>query len=112
MILNWQNEIPMAITVCNNQGEILYMNEKSKGTFIGEGGKNIIGQNLSECHSPSSQKKIQDMLETKSSNIYTVQKNGKKKMILQLPWFENNQIKGLVELSIELPENIPHYVRD
>ncbi len=112
MTLDWQNEVLMAITVCDKQGKILYMNEKSKATFIDNGGEKLIGQNLFDCHSPISQKKILELIETKSNNIYIIQKNGKKKMILQLPWFESNQVMGLVEYSVELPENLPHFVRD
>ena len=109
---DWANEVPFAVTVCDKQGIILYMNEKSKSTFSKEGGEKLIGTNLFECHSPDSQSKIQDMLNTRSNNIYTIQKNGKKKMIIQMPWFEKAELQGLVELSVELPNEIPHFLRD
>ena len=109
---DWANEIAYAITVCDVQGIILYMNEKSKMTFSKDGGENLIGTNLFDCHTPASQSKIQALLDTRSSNVYTIQKNGKKKMIIQTPWFENNEIQGLVEFSVELPANIPHFERD
>lgn len=109
---DWANEIPLAVTVCDLEGVILYMNEKSKTTFEKDGGPNLIGKNLFDCHSPSSNSKIQDLLDSGSSNVYTIQKNGKKKMIIQTPWFENNEIKGLVEFSVELPEEVPHFNRD
>jgi transcriptional regulator with PAS, ATPase and Fis domain len=112
METNWVNEIPFAITVCDVEGIILYMNEKSKITFSKDGGESLVGENLFKCHNPTSQSKIQEMMSTTSSNIYTIQKNGKKKMIIQTPWFENNEIQGLVEISIELPTNIPHFERD
>lgn len=109
---NWVNEIPYAVTVCDVHGKILYMNEKSKNTFTKDGGEKLVGKNLFHCHTPSSQAKIQSLLEARSSNIYTIQKNGKKKMIIQTPWFENKELQGLVEFSIELPDIVPHYDRD
>jgi len=109
---DWVNEIPLAVTVCDVQGKILYMNEKSKKAFSKDGGENLIGTNLFDCHNPSSQSKIQDLLDTRSSNVYTIQKNGKKKMIIQAPWYENKEIQGLVEFSVELPNIVPHFVRD
>lgn len=108
----WVNELPIAITVCDKQSNIIYMNEKSMMTFSKDRGQNLIGQNLDNCHSISSQQKIKQLLETECSNIYTIKKNNKKKMIIQLPWFSENKIMGLVELSVELPENIPHFDRE
>jgi hypothetical protein len=51
-------------------------------------------------------------MDTNKSNIYTIEKRSKKKMIIQVPWYMENEIGGLVELSIELPDEIPHFVRD
>jgi len=112
MDIDWVNEIPYAVTVCDKQGKILYMNEKSKIIFSKDGGENLVGTNLFDCHTPSSQSKIQALLDTRSSNIYTIQKNGQKKMIIQTPWFVKKEIQGLVEFSVELPADIPHFERD
>ena len=40
-------------------------------------------------------------------------KKGKKKLIYQTPWYEDDKTvpAGLVEFSIILPENMPHYDR-
>jgi transcriptional regulator with PAS, ATPase and Fis domain len=110
--LKWPNEIPMAITVCDMLGTIIYMNERSKTTFSDDGGGDLVGKNLYDCHSQLSQAKIKNLLVTKTSNVYTIRKKNKKKMIIQTPWFQNNVIMGLVEFSLELPENFPHFERD
>jgi transcriptional regulator with PAS, ATPase and Fis domain len=110
--VNWSEEVPMAITVCDTLGTIIYMNERSKTTFSSDGGGNLVGKNIYDCHSLSSQDKIKHLLETNTSNIYTIKKNNKKKMIIQTPWFQNNTIMGLVEFSLELPETVPHFDRD
>ncbi len=38
-------------------------------------------------------------------------KNGVKKLIYQTPWIENGEFRGLVELSLEIPFEMPHFVR-
>lgn len=40
----WADEMNCAVTVCDTQGIILYMNEKACRTFAGHG--NLIGRNL------------------------------------------------------------------
>jgi hypothetical protein len=44
-------------------------------------------------------------------NIYTVQKDGFKKLIYQSPWYIDGKIKGLIELSIDIPNEIEHKIR-
>ena len=109
---DWASELPVAVTVSDKDGIILYMNEKSKSTFADDGGEKLIGKSMFECHSRASQNKIQIMMDSRSSNIYTIQKKNKKKMIIQLPWFESGNFEGLVEFSVELPNEIPHFSRD
>ena len=47
----------------------------------------------------------------KKPNVYTIEKNGIKKLIYQSPWFEKGVMKGLVELSLEIPFDMPHFIR-
>lgn len=63
------------------------------------------------CHNEHSQTKIREMLEQGTSNCYTIEKNGVKKMIYQTPWRENGVVMGLVEISMVIPEEMPHYIR-
>jgi hypothetical protein len=88
------------------------MNNKSRKTLGTDTDVELIGKNLKDCHSPESINKIFYLLDTKKSNIYTIEKNTKKKMIIQVPWYDENEVGGLVELSVELPGDIPHFVRD
>ena len=91
----WANEMNCAVTVCDTAGVILYMNEKACRTFAKHG--NLIGKNLFDCHNPQSQDKIRELLETGGVNAYTIEKNG--------------VVGGLVEISMEIPGEMPHYVR-
>jgi hypothetical protein len=107
----WAKELPISIMLCDNEGTVTEMNEKASTTFADEGGYGLIGQNLFGCHSVSSNEKIREIMREKKPNIYTIEKNGKKKLIYQAPWYENGEAKGLIELSIELPTDMPHFVR-
>jgi len=50
--------------------------------------------------------------ENKSPNVYTIEKNGIKKIIYQSSIFEDNIFKGMIELSLEIPFEMPHFKRD
>ncbi|MFW9922210.1 MAG: PAS domain-containing protein [Candidatus Thorarchaeota archaeon] len=110
--VNWVKEIGIAITVCDIEGKILEMNDKSSETFAKDGGKELIGQSVYSCHPERAQKILRGLLENKQTNCYTIEKNGIKKLIYQSPWYENGQFKGLVEFSLVIPFEIPHFIRE
>lgn len=107
--LDWAEQMNCAVTVCDKDGIILYMNDKSRQTFAKHG--DLIGNNLFECHNDTSKVKIRHMLSTGESNSYTISKDGLRKMIYQTPWRRNGEIAGMVEISMVIPEEMPHYVR-
>lgn len=107
----WVKEFPVAITVCDTDGIITDMNEKAADVFKDDGGFDLIGKNLFDCHSDASNEKIKQIMNEQKPNVYTIEKLGKKKMIYQSPWFENGEMKGLVELSIEIPFEMPNFIR-
>lgn len=109
---NWQKEFPGAITVCNKDGIITYMNEKAKKTFEEYGGEKLVGKSLLDCHNEESKKKIKELMTSTKANVYTIEKNGQKKLIYQTPIFENGENAGLVELSLEIPFDMPHFIRE
>lgn len=107
---DWSKETNCAITVCDTQGIIIYMNDKAQETFASHG--NLIGQNLLECHNERSRAIIRRLLDTGGVNVYTIEKKGVRKMIYQTAWRENGVVAGLVEISMVIPDEIPHYVRE
>jgi hypothetical protein len=109
--INWAKETPFAITVSDKDGNILLMNDKSVKTFEKYGGINLIGASLFNCHPPMASNKLRDMLVNHNINAYTIEKEGLKKMIYQSPWFENGEFMGYIELSLVLPNDMPHFVR-
>jgi len=54
LVPDWAKELPVAITVCDRNAIILYMNNKSAITFDNNGGQDLLGKSLFDCHSPSS----------------------------------------------------------
>ncbi len=44
--------------------------------------------------------------------MYTIEKRGQKKLIYQSPWYQNGQYRGFIELSLELPAETPHFIRE
>ncbi len=108
---DWIQEFPGAITVCDLEGVILDMNERAAQSFQAQGGKQLIGSNLLDCHPEPARTKVQKLLETRQKNVYTIEKNGVKKLVYQTPWYENGECRGLVELVLEIPAELPHFVR-
>lgn len=109
--LDWLKEITAAVTVCDNQGIIVYMNEKSEQVFENDGGKDLIGRSLFDCHPEPAALKVKELLSNGSTNVYTIEKNGKKKIIYQSPWRNEKIIGGMIEISIELPNEMNHFIR-
>jgi transcriptional regulator with PAS, ATPase and Fis domain len=109
--MDWTKEVDVALTVCDKNAVIIDMNDKACKTFEKYGGKMLIGKSLFDCHSASSVEKIKNLLNSGTTNTYTIEKNGVKKMIHQMPWYENGLIMGLVEMSIVIPFEMPHFVR-
>ncbi|MBM4175731.1 MAG: diguanylate cyclase [Ignavibacteria bacterium] len=108
---NWQKEFQAAITICDPDGIIHYMNEKSIKDFEKDGGIDLIGTNVLDCHPEPSKSQLKDMLLNQKTNVYTIEKNGIKKLIYQSPVYENGNYKGLIELSFEIPFEMDHFVR-
>jgi len=110
--MHWTDEFPGAVTVCDRNGVILEMNDRSAKAFEADGGRALVGQNLLDCHPEPARSKTADLLANPRVNAYTIEKRGVRKLIYQAPWFRDGVAQGLVELSLEIPEAMPHFVRE
>jgi transcriptional regulator with PAS, ATPase and Fis domain len=108
---SWVQEFPGAITVCGRDGIILEMNDKSAQVFEEDGGRQLIGTNLLDCHPEPARIKLEQLMETQQVNVYTIEKNGVKKLIYQTPWYQDGQYCGFIEMALEIPFQMPHFVR-
>jgi len=109
---SWVEEFPGAVTVCDSEGVVLEMNESAVRMFEHSGGEKLIGTNILACHPEPARSKVKALLENGRSNVYTIKKKGVKKLIYQSPWYREGQYGGFVEISFEIPDEMPHFDRD
>lgn len=98
--------MPVALTICDEQGTILYMNPAAVENFEKDGGAALIGRNLLDCHPEPSRTLLRDMLREKRGHTYLSEKSGKRKLIHEVPWYKDDTFKGLMELIIPLPDPV------
>jgi transcriptional regulator with PAS, ATPase and Fis domain len=108
---NWIKEFNGAVTLCDEKGIIVYMNDKALKTFQNDGGEKLIGSHILDCHPEPSKTILKNLMDERKTNVYTIEKSGIKKLIYQSPVFENGIYSGFVELSIEIPFDLPNFIR-
>jgi hypothetical protein len=110
--MDWIEKLDGNVIVSNAEGTIVYMNETAIRNYEKDGGAALIGQNLMDCHNEDSRAKILEIMTTHLKNVYTIEKRGRKKIIYQTPLMDGDVFNGIVELSLEIPFEMPHYRRD
>ena len=94
-----------AVTVCDTDEKSVAVNGDMRG-------KCMLG-----CHNDRSRGIIARILSEGVSNSYTISKKGQRKLIHQTPWYKDaadgsgRTVAGIVELSVVIPEEMPHYDR-
>ena len=109
--MDYFKEVNLAVTICDKDGKIVEMNDKSRKTFLKPGREDLIGKNVLDCHPEPARSMLAHMLKNPRTNAYTIEKEGVKKLIYQTPWYENGEFKGFMELSMEIPFEMKHAVR-
>jgi transcriptional regulator with PAS, ATPase and Fis domain len=109
--IDWMEEFPAAITVCDKDGKLMALNACAAQAFASEGGKTLVGRSMLDCHPPAAREKLNAMLAEGKANIYTIEKNGARTLIYQTPWYQDGTYAGMVELELPLPPDMPHFVR-
>ena len=95
---DWSESLDCAVTLCDNEGTVLYQNARSRQV-----NGDVRGRSLIPCHNERSRGIIK--------NVYTIEKRGVRKLIYQTVWRRAGEVCGLVEFSMEIPAEMPHYVR-
>jgi hypothetical protein len=108
----WFEELPCSVTVCDRNCKILYMNERAAEGTRKEGGKALIGKSLMDCHPPEAQKKLREVMASRTPNVYTSERKGVKKMVYQAQWKRGGRTGGLAEIYFELPRKVANHIRD
>src|SRR5512140_212597 len=104
-------ECPAAVTDCDQNGILLEMNDKAARVFESDSGYALIGSNMLDCHPEPARSKADRLLAAMQKNVYTIEKKDVKKLIYQSTWFEDGKYSGFVELSLEIPFELPHFIR-
>ena len=107
---DWAEGMACSVTAADKDGVITYMNRRAREQYKKHG--NLIGSNLYDCHNERSQAIIRRLLTEGGTNAYTIEKNGVRKMIYQTACTgADGRVEGIVEVSMVIPDELPHYVR-
>lgn len=110
-MVDWVDEFPGMISVCDKDGKILAMNQKISDYFKDTGGKNLVGSNLFDCHSKQSGEMIKEQMKSQKTIVYTAEEDGQTELVIHAPWFQNGQFAGIVEITVPLEGEIKHLLR-
>jgi len=108
----WVRELPAEIMVCDPSGTIIEMNIQAEELFAEDGGRDLLGCDVLDCHPDPARSKLEGMLDKQTANSYFNTENGEKRFFYQSPWYKENRYAGFVEISFEVPGKIPHFVRE
>ncbi len=107
----WVKSFPGSIIVCDREGIILELNDIAAQGYAKDGGYQLVGKNLLDCHPEPGRTHVKEMLASGKKNVYTIEKNGVKKFVYQTPWFDGGQYAGFVEVVVEIPHQLEHFIR-
>lgn len=101
----WNNEVDFIVTACDKKGIIVGMNKKSIEFFAEDGGPDLIGKSLLDCHPEPAKSKLVDLLANPRPNTYISKSSTVNLFVHETPWYKDGKYMGFVELLIELPES-------
>lgn len=93
--MDYFKEVNLAVTICDKEGKILEMNDKSRKTFLKPGQEDLIGKNVLDCHPEPAHSLLADMLQNPRTNVYTIEKKGIKKLIYQTALVCGRRVYGV-----------------
>jgi transcriptional regulator with PAS, ATPase and Fis domain len=108
----WLDGLKVSMIVCDHEGKILFLNSTAARQYAKDGGLALVGKNLRDCHKAESSDRIARLIAKGEPNHYTITKNGRKRMVHQMPWFDGDRCAGLVEFVMDIPDELPHFNRD
>jgi len=108
---DWVHELHAEVMVCDTEGTILEMNAEAANLFAEDGGMDLLGRNVLECHPEPSRSKLEGMMAGEQANAYFNTENGEKRFFFQSPWYREGRYAGFIEISFLVPETIPHFKR-
>jgi DUF438 domain-containing protein len=99
------------VTVADEDGRIVFMNDRAIAHYADRGGTALIGTNLHDCHNPTSQEKIRQMYarhragDLSPTRYHEEREDGSAHSIVVIPITVDGQFRGIAELMwSERPE--------
>lgn len=108
----WVPGFPGTITVCDQDGVIIDLNDAAVRQFADRGGRGLIGSLIFDCHPEPARTKLAELFKSRKQNVYTIQHEGRRKLVFQTPWFRDGQYSGYLDMTVEIPQIMPHFDRD
>lgn len=96
----------MPVTVCDKNGIILEMNAESCRQFKEDGGSELIGKSLLDCHPEPARAMVIQMLQSQTPHTFLSKNGSGSTLVHEIPWYEDGKYMGFVEISIKLPSTI------
>jgi hypothetical protein len=109
---SWIKEFAGSVTVCDRDGIIVDLNDAAARDFANRGGYELIGRQILDCHPEPCKTKFASLFKSRRQNIYTIQKDGRRKLIVLIPWSLGGEFAGYLEMDLEIPWDMPHFNRD
>jgi transcriptional regulator with PAS, ATPase and Fis domain len=110
--LDWLDGIEADVTVTADDGTIVAMNTRACATFADDGGAALVGKSVFDCHPEPARAKTMTLFREHRPNHYLVRKNGRTRVVHQIPWLRNGEFAGIVEISVPVPGIPPLIDRD
>jgi len=76
--MDYFKEVNLAVTICDKEGKILEMNDKSRKTFLKPGQEDLIGKNVLDCHPEPAHSLLADITKSPDQCLYYREERGKK----------------------------------
>jgi PAS domain-containing protein len=108
----WVRELPVSITVTDETGRVTEMNEAACKAFEKYGGASLLGTDVRDSHPERARAIVCELFETHRVNAYTIEKDGRRKLVYQCPWLLEGRFAGYVELTFPIPADLPHHRRE
>ncbi len=92
------------VTVADEEGRIIFLNDRAVAHYGAHGGKQLVGTNLYDCHNPGSQAKIRELYSRYRAGDLTPTRYHKNKgdsiaqSIVYIPIVYEEQFRGVAEL--------------
>jgi len=96
-------EADFVVSVCDRNGTIIYMNQKAEKIFEEDGGRDLIGSDILDCHPEPSKSQLKEMMTTHETQTIFKGNGPDRRMIHQTPIYKNGEFDGYIELIIPIP---------